>query len=303
MRLRHGAILPTVPNVLPACSLLSAISWHRGWLGQTIRSGQEMQDRLAWVKGNPFAKAALDLAWWDLYARCQNEALWRLLGGVNNVVDVGADLGVMESIDRLLEAIGASLKAGYKRINFKYRPGWEIEMVDAVHKAFPDAIFHVDCNSAYTLGDLAMFEVLDNYDLAMIEQPLMHDDLIDHAELQSRLRTPLCLDESVTSADKARKAIKIGACRWINIKPGRVGGLTPALDIHNLCQEAGIPCWIGGMLGRRWDRPTVLRWPRSPTSGTPLISFPATGSIRSMFPPRQSRCAALGKSALRQDPV
>jgi O-succinylbenzoate synthase len=217
-------------------------------LGQVVESGKDMQDRLAWVKGNPFAKAALDLACWDLHARSQNMPLWRLLGGNRNVVDVGADFGIMESIDRLIETVGAALQAGYARVKLKYRPGWELEMVDAVRRAFPEATIHVDCNSAYTLEDLPMFEALDNYNLAMIEQPLMHDDLIDHAELQRHLQTPICLDESITSPNKARKAIQIGACRWINIKPGRVGGLTLALDIHNLCQEAGIPCWIGGML-------------------------------------------------------
>ena len=120
--------------------------------------------------------------------------------------------------------------------------------ITAVRKAFPEMVFHIDCNSAFTLDDLPMFEQLDRYNLAMIEQPLAYDDLIDHAELQKRINTPICLDESITSLNKARKAIQIGACRWINLKPGRVGGLTNALEIHNICRAAGIPCWVGGML-------------------------------------------------------
>jgi O-succinylbenzoate synthase len=144
--------------------------------------------------------------------------------------------------------VGGAVSAGFKRVKLKYRPGWELDMISAVRGAFPDLTVHVDCNSAYTLADAEMLEKLDAYDLAMIEQPLAHDDLIDHAELQRRIETPICLDESITSADKARKAIAIGACRWVNIKPGRVGGITNAVAIHDLCRDAGVPCWIGGML-------------------------------------------------------
>ena len=121
-------------------------------------------------------------------------------------------------------------------------------MVRAVRKRFPDTTIHVDCNSGYSLRDAPMFQTLDDFQLAMIEQPLAHDDLIDHAKLQSSLRTPICLDESITSLAKAQKAIQLRSCRWINIKPGRVGGLTPALKIHDFCQQEGIPCWVGGML-------------------------------------------------------
>jgi o-succinylbenzoate synthase len=217
-------------------------------LGREIAAGEELQQRLAPIKGNPFAKAAFDLAWWDLYARSLSQPMWRLLGGQNQLVDVGADLGVMETIGLLLESIEAAVKAGYKRIKLKYRPGWELSMLAAVRRNFPDLTIHVDCNSAYTLDDLPMFKELDGYHLAMIEQPLTHDDLIDHATLQAQLETPICLDESITSPGKARKAIQIKACRFVNIKPGRVGGITNALAIHNLCQKADIPCWIGGML-------------------------------------------------------
>lgn len=217
-------------------------------LGRDIYSGEELQKCVSNIKGNYFAKAAFDLAWWDLHAKALDKPLWKILGGKVPTVDAGADFGIMESFDLLLTAIDSANQQGYKRVKLKYRPGWDLDMVDAVRKTFPDITIHIDCNSAYTLNDLGMFEQLDQYDLAMIEQPLMHDDLIDHATLQSNINTPICLDESITSADKARKAIQIKACRWINIKPGRVGGTTNAISIHDICQEAGVPCWIGGML-------------------------------------------------------
>ncbi len=217
-------------------------------ISRDITGGEQLQSLLSPVKGNFFAKAALDQAWWDLEARRQGIPLYRLLGGERNEVEVGADFGIMESIPLLLDTIGTAVAQGYKRIKLKYRPGWELDMISAVRERFPETVIHVDCNSAYTLDDLPMFRELDNFNLAMIEQPLMHDDLVDHAALQRELKTPICLDESITSVDRARKAIDLGACQWVNIKPGRVGGLTNALAIHNLCMEKGIPCWVGGML-------------------------------------------------------
>jgi o-succinylbenzoate synthase len=217
-------------------------------LGQDLRSGDELQHKLSVVKDNYFAKAALDLAWWDFYTKMMNVPLFKALGGNRTVVYAGADFGIMGNVELLLMTIDSAVKAGFKRIKLKYRPGWELDMISAVRKNFPDTVFHVDCNSAYTLDDIEMLKQLDKFNLAMIEQPLMHNDLIDHATLQKQIKTPICLDESITSAEKARKAIEIGACKWINIKPGRVGGLTPAVKIHDLCQKSGIPCWVGGML-------------------------------------------------------
>ena len=217
-------------------------------VSHSFDTAQALQQTLACVKGNPFAKAGLDLAWWDLAARLEGKPLWQLLGGTNPLVDVGADFGVMESVDALLDAIGGARRTGYKRIKLKYRPGWDLDMITAVRDAFPDSVFHIDCNSAYSLDDVDMFKELDRFNLKMIEQPLAHDDLIDHAALQAQIRTPICLDESITSVAKARKAIALNACRWVNIKPGRVGGITPALAIHDLCRAEGIPCWVGGML-------------------------------------------------------
>jgi len=217
-------------------------------INKEVETGKELQSLLSPVKGNNFAKAALDLAWWDLEARRQDIPLYSLLGGVRNEVDVGADFGIMESVPLLLDTMEKALAQGYKRIKLKYRPGWELNMIAPVREKFPDAVIHVDCNSAYTLEDLPMLRELDNFNLAMIEQPLMHDDLIDHAALQKELKTSICLDESITSVEMARKALAINACSWVNIKPGRVGGLTNALAIHNYCMKNDTPCWVGGML-------------------------------------------------------
>ncbi len=216
-------------------------------VGREIPSGGALQDLLRPFKGNPFAKAGLDLAWWDLEAKLAGQPLWRLIGGGPRLT-VGADIAVMANIDDLLAAVGRALDEGFRRIKLKFRRGWGVEMVARVRDAFPDAVIHVDCNSGFTLDDLPMFRELDRFDLAMIEQPLAHDDLIDHARLQAALDTPICLDESIVSLDRARKAIDIGACGWVNLKHGRVGGLTNAIAIHDHCAERGVPCWVGGML-------------------------------------------------------
>ena len=226
----------------------------RDWLapaivGQEIDSGDALQQRLAHFKGNAFAKAALDTAWWVLEAQRRRMPLHRLLGATRDTADVGADFGVQDSIDELIAKIGPAVDAGFKRIKLKYRPGWDVRMLEAVRRVFPSHTFHIDCNSGYTLDDdFDMFCRLDDFMLAMIEQPLAYDDLVDHARLAQAIRTPICLDESITSLARAEQALDLGSCRWMNIKPGRVGGLTPALAIHNRCREAGVPCWVGGML-------------------------------------------------------
>lgn len=217
-------------------------------LGRPFETGQEVQAALAAYKGNPFAKAAIDTAWWDLNARRRHQPLWKLLGGRSPTVDVGADFGVQNSVEDLILRVGNALAEGYKRIKLKFRPGWDAHVVDEVRRAFPDACLHIDCNAAYELVGAAIFDSVDTLGLSMIEQPLGYDDLLDHAELQRRIRTPICLDESISSVNRARQAVAIGACRWINVKPGRVGGITPALEILNFAEQAGVPCWIGGML-------------------------------------------------------
>lgn len=217
-------------------------------VGRDIETGSALQARLLPFKGNPFAKAGLDNAWWDARARLAGEPLWRFIGGGGPTVTVGADIAVMDDIDALVAAVGRAREAGFQRTKLKFRRGLGVAMVARVREAFPDAVLHIDCNSGFCLDDLPMFRELDGFGLAMIEQPLAYDDLLDHARLQRELATPICLDESIVSVDRARKAIDIDACRWINIKPGRVGGLTNAIDIHDHCRERGVPCWVGGML-------------------------------------------------------
>jgi O-succinylbenzoate synthase len=154
----------------------------------------------------------------------------------------------MDSVGQLLESVGQAVQERFPRIKLKFRPGWDRAMLQAVRKEFPNQVLHIDCNSGYTMEHLAVFQQLDEFHLAMIEQPLAHDDLVDHAQLQAAIRTPVCLDESIVSPRAARQAIALRSCRFVNVKPGRVGGLTQAVAIHNLCQAAGIPCWVGGML-------------------------------------------------------
>ncbi len=245
-------------------------------VGKEIGSGDELQLAWACFKGNHFAKGGMDMAWWDLYARTRGEPLWKVLGGKGPVVDVGADFGVMDSLDALLAKIDGAVQAGFKRVKLKYAPGWDLPMVAAVRQAFPKMTFHIDCNSAYRLSDLEMFRKLDEYGLAMIEQPLMHDDLVDHAKLAKAIRTPICLDESITSLDRARKAIEIGACRWVNIKPVRVGGLTVALKINEHCRQAGVPCWVGGMLESAVGASHCLAMATLPNMGYPSDIFPSS---------------------------
>ena len=225
----------------------------RDWLaprlvGHDVTSGEDLQQRLSMFKGNQFAKALFDAAWWTMQSLKTATPLHTLFGATRDVVEVGADFGAAPDIDDLLRDVGQAIDQGFARIKLKYRPGWDLFMVEAVRKQHPEAVIHVDCNSGYTLDDLPMFQQLDQYNLAMFEQPLMHDDLVDHAKLAKAVNTPICLDESANSVHRVRQAIELGSCRWVNIKPGRVGGLTIAKQIHDLCQQADIPCWVGGML-------------------------------------------------------
>lgn len=217
-------------------------------VGADIESGAALQAALAPFKGNPFAKAAIDTAFWDLLSHARGEPLWRMVGGSQPEIAVGADISIQDDRAALLANVGAALEAGFSRTKLKFRRDSGAQMVRAVREAYPDALLHIDCNGGFTLDDLPLFEALDTLGLTMIEQPLATDDLVDHARLQERLTTPICLDESITSVHRAEKAIDIGAARWINIKHGRVGGLTNALALHALCVERNVPCWIGSML-------------------------------------------------------
>lgn len=271
-------------------------------LGVDIQSGEQLQERLSVYKGNPFAKASLDLAWWDLHARSLNRPLYQVLGGERTTVEVGADFGIMESIDGLLATIQQAVDSGFKRVKLKFRPGWDVPMVAAVRKRFPDLRMHIDCNSAYRIEDVAMFKELDAYGLEMIEQPLQHDDLLDHAALQKELETPICLDESITSPSKVEKALRINACRWVNIKPGRMGGLTPALEANKICVEAGIPCWIGGMLESAVGAHHCLALATLPNIRYPSDIFPSSRFYKEDLSEPEVRLSGPSEVTVSQEP-
>ena len=217
-------------------------------IGKRVISAELLHEIFSELKGHQFAKSAFDGAWWDAHSQRHKTPLWSLIGGTKEVVPVGADIPVLPSTDELINRVEISIQRGFPRIKLKFNRQCTVDMIKQVRDAFPGLIMHIDCNSGFTLDDIAMFQELDKLDLKMIEQPLSYDDLVDHAELRKIIRTPICLDESITSLHRAKKAIKIGACDWINIKTSRVGGLTNGIAIHDFCEAHGIPVWIGGML-------------------------------------------------------
>jgi O-succinylbenzoate synthase len=217
-------------------------------LGREFAHPAAIFDALAPIRGNQMAKAAVEMAAWDLHARQQGRALACLLGGTRPRIESGVSIGIQDSLDELLERVAIELAAGYRRVKIKIKPGWDVAAVARVRDRFGDIALMVDANAAYTLADAGRLAELDRFDLMMIEQPLAYDDLRDHAALQRRLRTPICLDESIHSVAAAAAAIESGACRIINIKPGRVGGHEPSRRIHDLAASRGIPVWHGGML-------------------------------------------------------
>ena len=200
------------------------------------------------VKGHPMAKAALELAVLDAELRAQGRPLADHLGAVHETVPAGVSVGIMDSIPPLLDAVDGYLEQGYVRIKLKIEPGWDVEPVRAVRERFGDIGLQVDANTAYVLGDARHLSRLDPFELLLIEQPLPEDDLRGHAELARQIRTPVCLDESITSARSAADAIAVGACSIINIKAGRVGGYLEAVRVHDVARANGIPVWCGGML-------------------------------------------------------
>jgi o-succinylbenzoate synthase len=196
---------------------------------------------------NKMAKAALEGAIWDLYCKQRKISLSEALGGVYKEIAVGVAIGIKPTIEILLKEVEERLEEGYRRIKVKIKPGWDVEVLRAIRNRFPKISLMADANSAYRLEDLPILKKMDDLDLLMIEQPLAFDDIVEHKELQRNLKTPICLDESITSYEDARNAISIGSCKVINIKIGRVGGITEAKRIHDLCLEKGIPVWCGGM--------------------------------------------------------
>jgi O-succinylbenzoate synthase len=217
-------------------------------LGREILSPEEILAPVSWIRGHPMAKAALEMALWDLQAKEQEMPLWEILGGSSQGVPVGVSIGLQPDDITLFGKIEEYLARGYGRVKLKIRPGRDVAMVQEVRARFPDLPLIVDGNSAYTLADADLLREFDDLNVMMIEQPLGHADIVEHARLQKLIGTPLCLDESIGSEADARMALDAGACRIINIKPGRVGGLLEARRIHDLCRERGVPVWCGGML-------------------------------------------------------
>jgi O-succinylbenzoate synthase len=200
------------------------------------------------IRGHRMACGGLEAAAWDLEARQLGLPLWEHIGGLMTEIDCGVSIGIQDSVEVLLSLIERETAAGYQRIKMKIRPGWDVDVVRQVRQRFPDIRLMVDANSAYLLADAPHLKQLDGFGLTMIEQPLAHDDIIDHARLQAQLTTRICLDECIRSARQAEQAIEMKACGVINIKLGRVGGFSEALLVHNVARAHGIPVWCGGML-------------------------------------------------------
>ncbi len=217
-------------------------------LSAPIDHPQDLLPRLAQVRGHQMAKAGLEGALWDLYAQEQGLPLYRALGGERTEIEVGISIGIEPTTDLLLRQVERFLGEGYRRIKIKIKPGQDYVPLKAVRDRFGAIAMMADANSAYTLGDIGLLQRLDELGLTMIEQPLGHDDIIDHGKLAAQLSTPICLDESIHGPDDARKAIELGAAGVFNIKIGRLGGLEPARRTHDLARAAGIPVWCGGML-------------------------------------------------------
>lgn len=216
--------------------------------GRAFGCAQEVLASVRWLRGHPMAKAAVETAAWDLEAKLAGVPLCEAVGGMRRAVPAGVSIGLQPSADALVQRIDAFLADGYRRVKVKITPESDVVMLREVRARFPDLAVTADANSAYSLDDLSHLRELDELGLAMIEQPLACDDLLGHARLQAELQTPLCLDESIGSARDAHLALELGACRIVNVKPGRVGGLTEARAIHDLCRERGVPVWCGGML-------------------------------------------------------
>lgn len=217
-------------------------------VGQEITSAAQTWDLMNAVRGHRMAKATLETACWDLEAKQLGKPLWKHLGGIREQIASGVSIGIQNSPEALLEKIAVEVSAGYQRIKIKIKPGWDREIVKRVREQFPSIPLMVDANSAYSLADIDLFKQLDQYELMMIEQPLAHDDLVDHAELQKQIKSRICLDESIHSPEDARLAIQLAAGKIINVKLGRVGGHAQARKVEAVCRQNQIPVWCGGML-------------------------------------------------------
>ena len=230
-------------------------AWHvltefilPGIVGRDAEGPEDILAPVHWVRGHNMAKAAVEMAGWDLAARAEGVSLSQKLGGDRDVVPVGVSIGLKATDEELHENVEGYLDDGYARVKIKIKPGRDIDMLAGLRERFPDVAFMADANSAYTLNDVARLRELDALDLMMIEQPLSYDDFLDHARLQEQISTPVCLDESIKSEGDLSLALELGSCQIVNIKPGRVGGFGVSRRLHDTMQTRGLPVWCGGML-------------------------------------------------------
>ncbi len=247
-------------------------------LGRDIGHPRDFPPLVRHLRRHYMAKAGVEAALWALYSQAARLPLAAALGGTRTRVAVGVSVGIEPTIDALLARIEAFLGQGYRRIKIKIKPGWDVDVVKAVRRAFGAIVLQVDANSAYSLAQTEIFQAMDASELLLIEQPLGEDDIVDHAHLQAQLRTPICLDESIVTPADARKAIGLGSCRVINIKAARMGGLSAGVATHDLCLSAQIPVWCGGLLETGIGRAANLA-----LASLPNFVFPADLSASSRY--------------------
>jgi O-succinylbenzoate synthase len=216
-------------------------------LGREWEHVGELMMSFAPIKRNHFAKAGLEMACWDSWGKSHGKSLASILGATRTEIESGVSLGIADTRARLFSQIDRYLEEGYKRVKLKIAPGKDVSVVRDVRERYPTVPLQVDANAAYRLADLDILRALDELGLVMIEQPLSHDDLVDHARLQAQITTPICLDESLGSAEDVRRAFELGSCRVVNLKVSRLGGVHETKQAHDLCLAAGIPAWCGGM--------------------------------------------------------
>lgn len=233
--------VPTAWHVLSDFLIPGVLGKSFASVGEAIQTGDK-------VRGHRMAKAGLEAALWDLFAKSENRSMSDYLGGTREKVPVGVSIGIQDDIPTLLKKVTGYLAEGYQRIKIKIAPGTDLDLVKAIRKDYPSISLQVDANSAYTLADSDIFKAMDEYNLILIEQPLGYDDIYFHSKLQRHLKTAICLDESIHSVADTQAAIELDSCRIINIKPGRVGGFTESKRIHDYCLSQNVPVWCGGML-------------------------------------------------------
>jgi O-succinylbenzoate synthase len=246
--------------------------------GRSVESGSGVPRLLPAIRGHRMAKAAIENAVWEAEALQKAIPLWKLIGGSQTKINCGVSLGIQDTVEDLLVKVDAELAAGYQRIKVKCKPGWDVEVFRAIRNCWPNILLSCDANSAYTTDDFDHIKSFDEFNLLMIEQPLWNDDFYFHSKLQRQIETPICLDEAIRSARDAQAAIELGSCRIINIKVGRIGGLSEAIKIHDVAQQHGIPVWCGGML-----ESGIGRWQNVALSSLPNFKLPGDVSASQRY--------------------